>query len=153
GRRRLPRRRALSPRVRRAPHLGRRRGVPRRPVHGSHRPTDRHAAPPRNGSRFMSTSDSPAPAPDPWRLLEEATTVLAVHAHPDDRPLATGGRLASRAAGGRRGVLVAATRGEEGEIVPGSVVPAETRPLEDVREGEIAAATSALGITQRHWLG
>ena len=101
----------------------------------------------------MSTSDSPAPAPDPWRLLEEATTVLAVHAHPDDESLSTGALLASLTAAGTRVVLVTATRGEEGEIVPGSVDPAETRPLEDVREGEIAAATSALGITQRHWLG
>src|SRR5699024_5671713 len=35
----------------------------------------------------------------------------------------------------------------------GSVDPAETRPLEDVREGAIAAATSALAIAARHWLG
>lgn len=101
----------------------------------------------------MSTSDSPAPAPDPWRLLEDATTVLAVHAHPDDESLSTGALLASLTAAGTRVVLVTATRGEEGEIVPGSVDPAETRPLEDVREGEIAAATSALGIAERHWLG
>lgn len=101
----------------------------------------------------MSTPDSPAPVSDPWRLLEGATTVLAVHAHPDDESLSTGALLASLTAAGTRVVLVTATRGEEGEIVPGSVDAAESRPLEDVREDEIAAATSALRITERHWLG
>src|SRR5699024_11540026 len=103
-------------------------------VHDSQRPTAPHAAPPRNGSRFMTTSDSPAPAPDPWRLLEEATTVLAVHAHPDDESLSTGALLASLTAAGTRVVLVTATRGEVGEIVDGYVDPALPPTHEDVCE-------------------
>lgn len=94
-----------------------------------------------------------APVPDPWRLLDESRTVLALHAHPDDETLSSGPLLASLVAAGTRVVLVTATRGEEGEIVPGAVAPEDARPLEEVREAEIAAASSALGIAERHWLG
>ena len=100
-----------------------------------------------------SAVPAPVPVPDPWQLLDSAATVLAVHAHPDDESLSTGPLLASLSAAGTRVVLVTATRGEEGEIVPGSLDPAESRPLEEVREAEITAATSALGIAERHWLG
>lgn len=93
------------------------------------------------------------PVPDPWHLLDEASTVLAVHAHPDDESLSTGALLASLAANGTRVVLVTATRGEEGEVVPGAIEPGDARALEEVREAEIAAATAALGIAERHWLG
>lgn len=90
---------------------------------------------------------------EPWRLLDDASTVLAVHAHPDDESLSTGALLASLTAAGTRVVLVTATRGEEGEIVPGSLGADESRPLEEIREAEITAATAALGIAERHWLG
>lgn len=87
-----------------------------------------------------SAASKPLPVPAPWQLLDSAATVLAVHAHPDDESLSTGALLASLAAAGTRVVLVTATRGEEGEIVPGSLDAAESRPLEEVREAEIAAA-------------
>ncbi|MGP9537567.1 PIG-L family deacetylase [Brachybacterium sp. AOP43-C2-M15] len=90
---------------------------------------------------------------DPWELLGTARTVLAVHAHPDDESLSTGALLASLSAAGTRVVLVTATRGEEGEVVPGAVSPEDPRPLEAVRETEIDAATRTLGIAERHWLG
>lgn len=90
---------------------------------------------------------------DPWTLLGDATTVLAVHAHPDDESLSTGALLASLAGAGTRVELLTATRGEEGEIVPGSVPPEDTRPLELVREAEIDAATAVLGISARFMLG
>lgn len=102
-------------------------------------------------SRLISTPADPAP--DPWRLLDEAATVLAVHAHPDDEALSSGALLAALAEAGTRVVLVTATRGEEGEVVPGALEVGDARPLEDVRESEIAAATTALGIAERHWLG
>jgi N-acetyl-1-D-myo-inositol-2-amino-2-deoxy-alpha-D-glucopyranoside deacetylase len=107
----------------------------------------------------MSTDATPpegpslVPVPAPWQLLDEAGSVLAVHAHPDDESLSTGALLAALVADGTRVVLVTATRGEEGEIVPGAVDAADPRPLEEIREAEIAAATSALGIAARHWLG
>ncbi|WP_245851059.1 glycosyltransferase [Brachybacterium vulturis] len=96
---------------------------------------------------------APVPVPDPWRVLDEAATVLAVHAHPDDESLSTGPLLASLTSAGTRVVLVTATRGEEGEIVPGALDAEESRPLEEVREAEIAAAASTLGVAERHWLG
>lgn len=90
---------------------------------------------------------------DPWDLLDAASTVVAFHAHPDDEALATGALLTALTARGTRVILVTATRGEEGEIVPGTVANGEQQPLEEIREGEIAAATAALGIAERHWLG
>lgn len=90
---------------------------------------------------------------EPWTLLEAATTVLAVHAHPDDESLSTGALLTSLVGAGTRVELLTATRGEEGEVVPGSVPPEDTRPLELVREAEIDAATSILGISARFMLG
>lgn len=90
---------------------------------------------------------------DPWALLHAARTVLAVHAHPDDETLSTGPLLADLAARGTRVVLVTATRGEEGEVVAGAVDPADARSLDEIRAEEIAAATAALGIDERHLLG
>jgi N-acetyl-1-D-myo-inositol-2-amino-2-deoxy-alpha-D-glucopyranoside deacetylase len=90
---------------------------------------------------------------DPWALLDGAGTVLAVHDHPDDESLSTGALLAALAATGTRVVLVTATRGEEGEVVPGAIADGDERALEEIREQEIEAATAALGIAERHWLG
>ncbi len=38
-------------------------------------------------------------------------TIVALHAHPDDESIATGGTMAKAAAAGHRVVLVLATRG------------------------------------------
>ena len=43
--------------------------------------------------------------------------VVAVHAHPDDEVLFTGGTLADMAARGAEVTVVTATLGEEGEII------------------------------------
>ena len=90
---------------------------------------------------------------DPWQLLEDASTVLVVHAHPDDESLSTGALLASLSAAGIRIELVTATRGEEGEVVPGAIAADEDRPLDLIREREIDAAGAHLGIAARHLLG
>ena len=100
-----------------------------------------------------SGASSATPPEDPWQLLDRARTVLVVHAHPDDESLSTGALLAHLVRAGTRVVLVTATRGEEGEIVPGSIEPGDPRALEEIREMEIAAATRILGIAERHWLG
>ena len=52
-------------------------------------------------------------------------TVVFLHAHPDDEALATGGTMARMADDGHRVVLVVATRGEEGEPVPGVLADGE----------------------------
>lgn len=90
---------------------------------------------------------------DPWDMLERARTVLVVHAHPDDESLATGALLATLAARGARVVLVTATRGEEGEVVPGSIPADDDRPLEVIRAEEIDAACAHLGVAEHHMLG
>lgn len=95
---------------------------------------------------------TPAPK-SPWELLEDAPTVLAVHAHPDDETLATGALLRTLASSGTRVLLVTATRGEEGEIVPGTVDPADARPLDVIRAAEIDRAAGVLGIAERFMLG
>lgn len=89
----------------------------------------------------------------PWDLLHRAGTVLTVHAHPDDESLATGALLADCAARGIRTVLLTATRGEEGEVVPGAVAADDPRTLDEVRAQEIDRAAAALGIAERHLLG
>lgn len=46
------------------------------------------------------------------------TTMLLVHAHPDDETIVTGATMAAAAAAGTRVVLVTCTRGELGEVIP-----------------------------------
>ena len=85
---------------------------------------------------------------DPWQLLGTARTVLAVHAHPDDESLSTGALLAALAADGTRVVLVTATRGEEGEIVPGAV-PTGTSAPSEIR-GRRSTRDRRAGDPERH---
>ena len=83
------------------------------------------------------------------------TTVLFIHAHPDDESIMTGGTMASLAARGASVVLLTATRGEGGEVI------GEThahlfgdRPgLAEHRERELLEATSALGVSDSYFLG
>lgn len=90
---------------------------------------------------------------DPWALLEAASTVLTVHAHPDDETLSTGTLLAHLAARGARVVLLTATRGEEGETIPGSTPAGDTRSFVEVRADELDGAADALGVAERLTLG
>lgn len=71
---------------------------------------------------------------------------MAVHAHPDDETIGTGGVMAKAAAAGHRVVLVTCTRGELGEIVvPEMDTPENHRRLGEIRAGELEAAMAALG--------
>lgn len=100
---------------------------------------------------MSATIPSPVPAaserPDPWSILEGARRVLTVQAHPDDETLSTGAVLAHLSARGTRIDLVTATRGEEGEVVPGSIAEDEQRSFVDVRRAELEGAMRALGIS------
>jgi GlcNAc-PI de-N-acetylase len=61
-------------------------------------------------------------------------TLMAVHAHPNDECIGTGGVLSRHSDEGLHTVLVTATRGEEGEIVDPEMDPETVRPrLGDVR--------------------
>ncbi|OYN91225.1 PIG-L family deacetylase [Parenemella sanctibonifatiensis] len=90
---------------------------------------------------------------DPWQLLADCDTVLAVHAHPDDETLATGALLAELATHGVRVELLTATHGEAGEVVPGVIEDHDQRSLDEVRAAEIDQAAAALGLADRHVLG
>ncbi|MDQ6614044.1 MAG: PIG-L family deacetylase [Actinomycetota bacterium] len=79
-----------------------------------------------------------------------ATTVF-FHAHPDDECILTGGTMAQLAAAGHRVVLVAATRGEQGEVAPGFLANGET--LGERRTKELEAAGQVLGVSRLEFLG
>lgn len=80
--------------------------------------------------------------------------VLFVHAHPDDETLATGVLIAALSEAGVPVDLVTATRGERGEIVPGSTDAAFGSPeLIAHRDAELDAACAILGVRRRIFLG
>ena len=76
--------------------------------------------------------------------------VLAVHAHPDDETLSTGALLATWAAAGLPATVVTCTRGERGEVIgaPLAALEGDGEALARHREREVAAAATALGVTQ-----
>jgi LmbE family N-acetylglucosaminyl deacetylase len=84
--------------------------------------------------------------------LDETTlgTVVAVWAHPDDEAFVSGGLMALAAEAGSRVVCVTATRGERGTPDPRRWPPAR---LASVREQELTASLSVLGVKEHHWLG
>ena len=87
-------------------------------------------------------------------LLDSVTSVLFVHAHPDDETIGTGGLIAHLAGRGIRVSLVTATRGERGEVVAGPLSPlAGTPALAEERELELERAARTLGVNERFWLG
>jgi N-acetyl-1-D-myo-inositol-2-amino-2-deoxy-alpha-D-glucopyranoside deacetylase len=82
--------------------------------------------------------------------------LLLVHAHPDDESIGTGATMAKYAADGAHVTLVTCTLGEEGEIlVPELEHLAADRDdaLGAVRIDELAAAMTALGVTDHLFLG
>lgn len=83
-------------------------------------------------------------------LFAPGARVVFLHAHPDDETLATGVLVAGLAASGHPVAVVTATRGERGEIRPGVDVGAD---IVAHREAELAAALSALGVTEHCFLG
>ncbi|PUB22816.1 N-acetyl-1-D-myo-inositol-2-amino-2-deoxy-alpha-D-glucopyranoside deacetylase [Promicromonospora sp. AC04] len=78
--------------------------------------------------------------------------LLAVHAHPDDETLSTGGLLATWAAAGRPALVVTCTRGERGEVIalPGTTseglagLEGDGPALGAYRETELAGALAEL---------
>jgi mycothiol conjugate amidase Mca len=78
-------------------------------------------------------------------------TMMAVHAHPDDESITTGGVLARYAAEGITTIVVTCTGGEVGEISdPALATPAN---LAEIRARELAAALRRLGVRQGEQLG
>jgi N-acetyl-1-D-myo-inositol-2-amino-2-deoxy-alpha-D-glucopyranoside deacetylase len=77
--------------------------------------------------------------------------VLLLHAHPDDETLATGGLIALLVERGVWVGVLSATRGERGEVVPGSHYPGAD--LVAVRMAELTEALAALGVCEHYFLG
>jgi LmbE family N-acetylglucosaminyl deacetylase len=83
-------------------------------------------------------------------------TLMAVHAHPDDEVLGTGGVLAAYAGQGVRTVLVTCTNGEQGDG-PGGVKPGEpghdAAQVAAVRLAEVRESAELLGVSHLELLG
>lgn len=80
----------------------------------------------------------------------ELGSILGVWAHPDDEAYLSAGLMAHAVDAGRRVVCVTATRGEAG-------FPTEdTRSVDQrktVREAELVACLTVLGVTEHRYLG
>lgn len=83
-------------------------------------------------------------------------TLMAVHAHPDDEVIGTGGVLARYAAEGIRTVLVTCTNGEQGDA-PGGLKPGDaghdTAKVAEIRMDELRASVACLGVSHLEVLG
>jgi LmbE family N-acetylglucosaminyl deacetylase len=83
-------------------------------------------------------------------LAEKALTLMAVHAHPDDEAIGTGGVLARYSAEGAQTVLVTCTNGEQGDAL-GGVKPGEPghhpEEVAAVRLAELRISAAVLGVT------
>lgn len=78
-------------------------------------------------------------------------TILAVHAHPDDECIGTGGILARYAEAGVRTVLITCTDGAVGEISDPSLATPEN--LAEVRARELDEALRLLNVSRSVRLG
>jgi LmbE family N-acetylglucosaminyl deacetylase len=89
-------------------------------------------------------------------MADPVLTIMAVHAHPDDEALGTGGILARYADEGVRTVLVTCTNGELGDA-PGGIKPGDPAHDESIvvplRRQELEASCRALGISDLELLG
>lgn len=103
--------------------------------------------------------------------IDANSTLLFLHAHPDDETIVTGATMAAYAGLGARVVLMTSTRGELGEVIPPELgylevgrekrfpketpqeVPADGLGLGALREDELGSALTALGVREHLWLG
>jgi len=87
-------------------------------------------------------------------VKNDALTLLAVHAHPDDESISTGGILAKYSAKGLRTVLAYGTGGEAGDILnPEFVAPKPGLDIKEIRAIELAAAVKVLAVGAVYFLG
>lgn len=79
--------------------------------------------------------------------------VVAVHAHPDDESIATGGALADLARRGAEVTVITCTLGEQGEVIGETyqeLVADRADQLGGFRIHELGTALQLLGVTGRH---
>ena len=83
-------------------------------------------------------------------------SLLLVHAHPDDETINNGATMAKYVSEGVLVTLVTCTRGEEGEVLVPSLADLASTASDQLgkhREGELADAMAALGVTDFRFLG
>ena len=81
-------------------------------------------------------------------------TLLAVHAHPDDESISTGGILAKYSAKGFKTVLAYGTKGEAGDILnPEFIAPESGLNIKEIRAIELAQALKVLKVGAVYFLG
>lgn len=78
------------------------------------------------------------------------STLVFLHAHPDDEASSTSGSIARAAHDGHRVVVVFATNGDHGEVAE-DLADGETVPMR--RHAEAAASGKVLGVRRIEWLG
>src|ERR1700687_5904922 len=84
-------------------------------------------------------------------LIMRSPKLLAVLAHPDDESLGVGGTLAKYASEGTDVFLLTATRGDRGRFRshrPGDAEHPGPLALANIREAELRAAASVLGVRE-----
>jgi len=88
--------------------------------------------------------------------VPEPFTIMAVHAHPDDEVIGTGGILARYTAAGVRTVLVTCTDGRQGDG-PGGIKPGQEGHDEEevvlLRRRELERSCEILGVSHLETLG
>jgi LmbE family N-acetylglucosaminyl deacetylase len=88
--------------------------------------------------------------------VSEPLTLMAVHAHPDDEVIGTGGILARYGAAGARTVLVTCTDGRQGDG-PGGIKPGDDKHDEEevvrLRRQELERSCEILGVSHLEMLG
>jgi len=84
-----------------------------------------------------------------------AERVLFVHAHPGDETIQTGATIATLIQRGAEVAVLTCTRGERGDVIPADLKHLLESPeqLGEFREGELATALAALGVTDHRMLG
>ena len=78
------------------------------------------------------------------------STIVFVHAHPDDEASGTAGSMARASDEGHRVVLVVATDGDHG-VPPADL--ADGRTVAEHRREEVAQSAKVLGVSRVAWLG
>lgn len=105
---------------------------------------------PRAEGLNCAVMDDPKAAAERGAPTEKSLTLMAVHAHPDDEAIATGGVLARYAAEGAQTVLVTCTNGEQGDAL-GGVKPGQPghhpEEVAAVRLAELRTSAALLGVS------
>jgi LmbE family N-acetylglucosaminyl deacetylase len=84
-------------------------------------------------------------------MMSIVSTIVFLHAHPDDEASQTAGAMARAVSEGHRVVTVFATSGDHGEVPATGLAADET--LVDRRRREAEASAAVLGVQRIVWLG